>query len=899
MQRLSIRAYKPIGQGESWALVGISDNPEKVEKWILEYSGSGLIFHTGFTVLPREVLLELLPRAYEGIVYCAATKAIMGLISPYFRLGSQLCRGLNEDDTATVSVMQDWFFFSPTAPISQAPKSKYQAVLNCLVREPNEVKTEDQVLSEVSEGQGLNQTQSQDAISLHCPIDHEGFDVYLSKLVEGKPELEGKLIGAKVTTVATFHENWLDLEPEDAYTVASFLMKQAQSPHRHLFGKELSTRKKGSRDPGVMAEAIIKIASFMPAWDYGLPSFTARLDNIIKSWGVKRWWDFANLNAKQILHTPNLGLKTLNSLFEYMVTYAVHMPDGTIPVSGESVIVPAETAGEDAAILGIPFYTLGNAPTLIEALDLLINGYSNEAQSKKEGNKDAAILKDRLRGLTLAEIGGKLHLTREAIRQKAARCLRDITRRFRLCGNSPTYMWPLAGLANLVNDCFKKETCSQIDFSNFVKIFSQTMHWEFSITQVRILQDIFSQKKIGFIITNLANKKVLLPVPSNLTQENLDELISAQADVPSQISGLAVRDGLTVATRVFMQTAENEFLSSLLAMDMVYSRAVIDNQGNLSYPNSVPLKETAISEVLRILRIEGNPLHGTKELYTRMPEAYRNAVSERRLAGHIEEYQSESSPESPDYIFSMGRGKYGLWENMGIDDEHGRQCAQFVEKHVNQNPVRQFSDKDLYDILTQAGMVSWKGDRVDRVRAVSVILMRYRPEKVRYMGRFIWAAGPWTDERDTSGRYQIQDLVATFVKAQGKPVTKEQIDEYVRQYRGRGIGDQYFEHHGLIRLRGTGKNTLYWHESLDPEPFDSLAVQNMKQEILTIIRNCEAMFMGALKADIIQNSDIASKFNAMQFLAVLLRLPEVTVYQNDQKKIVVQASENFVTEIEQ
>lgn len=538
--------------------------------------------------------------------------------------------------------------------------------------------------------------------------------------------------------------------------------------------------------------------------------------------------------------------------------------------------------------------TLEDLPAIGEAIARVLQDLERSYPSNNSG-KGIRILSRRFAGETLENIGEDEGLTRERIRQIAEAELKRFTTKLSRAVSQAFI--DFRKMMNLVRELMNKDGCSQIEFDNLIRIFSESETFDPGPPQRRYLEKLFGDKGVRFISLKLASTEVAFPVPESLPAEiemSLDRTLDEFAD---SITGMSVKEAQDHVKTVLMGNGLNPFIASALAIETVIYRASIDEKGFIEYKGGRNRSLEAGNAIVKLLREAGRPLHGVSEIYPAMPEIYRDNVNERRIPGTIEEHQRRCPSNSPDYIFGMSRGRVGLWEHTGISDSHGSLCAQFLEQYVNKSPDHQFSDHELYRSLEKEGMITWDGDRIDKARYVSMILMRYRPARVRYLGRFLWQAGAWTDERDTSGRYQIYDLIADFIKDKNHPVTKQQIDDYIRKLRGRGVGaPQYQETHGLVRLSGSGKNTLYWHESLDPQDYGSESVKALRSEIADILRHSSGLLMSGLKADISRHSDVAANYNTVQFLALLLRMPEVRVKQTEQNQILVYASEDKIND---
>jgi hypothetical protein len=853
MQRLQIRAYRPASEGNSWSLIGVADKPEKVRRWLDDCSWQGLILHTGFSVLERGTVLDLLPSAREGLVFCAATKAILPEMLPDDRIN--VCRGLADDGAAPLENINGWFFCIPKSNQYATPDSDEDVSswrLTCLTSMENRKKH---------------------------PLSYVGESTDLTRALIDHPDALSTLISSGICTVEDFRSSWKTL-PEWLYLdTASVLVQQSQAPYLDL----IQDSRESNKDDWVrQCEAIVAISPHVPDWDKEIPPTPVRPYNALRAQGVTDLHGLSSMAPLDILKVPNLGKKAMVSLFDYLIRYKVFTVSG-MPLSPEK----SEISLPGAEMQTAPSYTLESSPSVGEAIDSILSDLERTYPSRKN-KRGVRILARRFSGETLESIGEDGEVTRERIRQIAEVELKRV--KGKLDRAESQGFINFRSLISLISGLMERATCSQIEFDNLVRVFSESDLFEPGAPQRRHLEKLFEGAGVRFIALKLASTDVALPVPKDLPEEVEESLDRTLNEYLEPITGMTVKEAQEYIKSELLDKVSSPFIASALAIETVIYRASIDDNGVVAPTGSRIRSHQAVEAIVHLLKEAGRPLHGISEIYPAMPEIYQDSVSERRISSNIEEHQSRCPSDNADYIFGMGRGSYGLWEHTGITESQGSLCADYIEEYLNKSPNRQFSDHELYQALSKEGMANWEADHVDRARYVSMILTRYRPSKVRYLGRFVWQAGAWTDERDTSGRHQIHDLIADFIKEKNRPVTKQQIDEHVSALRGRGVGDQYHEHHGLVRLSGSGKNTLYWHESLDPEDFDSESVKALAAEIVGILQHTSGLFMSGLKADITKHSDVAANYNPMQFLALLLRMPEVKVKQNSQNQILVYAT---------
>ncbi|GEA03649.1 hypothetical protein KUL17_25460 [Alteromonas sp. KUL17] len=1012
MPRLQVRVYRSINQTEQWVMVGATEQPEQVVSWLEEYSYSGLIIHTGFSVLSRDLLLALLPSASEGVVVCAATQALLPNIFSNKKL--EICHGNTDDGYALLSEIDTWFFLLKSVAVKCRDNESLRLVgPNSVIAELNEKREElCNTFKEAFVGRGdlirelvaVSIYNLKDFRSKWANIDPEHiheigsmiysygtdtFNRYLSENASLKKEQtrrEGiiKLVsylppwaaGIPMEPVRTYNafraENYTslyDLENESpvkllqipnlgsnsikllyeylrnfkvpipplseikrdsdsgkneklcdifkeafvarddlvqalvessVYTLTDFRNKWTNIDAQHIHDIAITLLdygiKKFKRDclentnfktEQVQREGVIKLVSFLPPWAANIPTEPVRTYNALRAENYDSLYDLEQMHSIKLIQIPNIGRNSVKSLYEYLINFRVPFPPlGEVKGDSRRKQKSEDESNTTKQKTNLSYLNLDSAPRLADVIETLINDELDRSVDERSA-RELGMLKRRFTGETLESIAETQALTRERIRQLTDKALRYMVRVCRLMAPGSNVN---SDLLWVMKDLHSWDDCSHADFSNFVRIFSGTEAFEVGASQRRMLEKLVPEQNVTLVPFKLSSKDVILPLDKNYSEDFQEALESEMLSITESIHGMKLDEAENYAKNHLLGLVDSQFFSSLIAKEIVYYRSSIDEDTKTinNTPNRMTSRQ-AIAEIVSILRRNGEPMHGIDDIYPEMPAVYKDAVGNRRVISQINEYQEQCPGESADYIFTMGRGRYALWEHFRISDEDGGKCANFIDAYLAENEARQFTDLELFNVLKEKGIVTWQADHVDQHRIVSVILMRYRPENVRYFGRFVWGKGKWTDKVDTSNRFQVNQLIEELIKDKGQPVPKYYIDEHIASTRGRGVTAQYHEKNGLIRLTASGKNSLYWHESLDPVPFNSEQSQILRDEVLNLLTNTfdTGIYMSGLKADIVHNSDIINQFNSAQFLALLLRMPEVRVKKDAFNKIIV------------
>lgn len=1017
MSRLQIRVYRSINQTEQWVMVGATEKPEQVVSWLEEYSYSGLIIHTGFSVLPRDLLLALLPPSGDGVVACAATQALLPNVFSNKKI--EICYGNTDDGYALLSEIDTWFFLLKSGAVKSEINQSFRLVApNSVIAELNGKREElcdtfkeafvgrDDLIRELvaasiynlkdfrskwanidaehiheigstiysygadkfnrclSENASLKKEQTRTEgvikgiiklVSYLPPwaasiprepvrtynafraenytnlydLENESpvkllkipnlgsnsikslyeylrnFKVPFPPLSEierdfnngkneklsyifkeafvGRDDLVQALVENSVHNLTEFRNKWTNVDAQHIHEIAVILLDYGIEKFKRDFLDNTNFKTEQ-----VQKEGVIKLVSYLPPWAASIPTEPVRTYNALRAENYDSLYDLEHIHSTKLTQIPNMGRSSVKLLYEYLINFRVPYPP-LDEINGDSSREQKSGHGSNSTNpkkANLSDFNFDSAPKLADAIETLINNELDRSGDEQSA-RALGMLKRRFNGETLESIAESQALTRERIRQLTDKALRSMIRVCRLMAPGSSVN---SDLLWVMNDLHSWGDCSLADFSNFVRIFSGTETFELGASQRRMLEKLVPEQNVTLVPFELSLKNVILPLDKNYSEDIQEALESEIHSITESIRGMKLDDAEDHAKNHLLGLVNSQFFSSLIAKEIVYYRSSID-EGTKTI-NNTPNRMTsrqAIAEIVSILRRNGEPMHGIDDIYPEMPAVYKDAVGNRRVISQINEYQEQCPGESADYIFTMGRGKYALWEHFNINDEDGRKCANLIEAYLAKNEERQFTDLELFNVLKERGVVTWQGDHIDQHRIISVILMRYKPENIRYFGRFVWGKGKWTDKVDTSNRFQVNQLIEELIKDKGQPVPKYYIDEHIASTRGRGVTAQYHEKNGLIRLTASGKNSLYWHESLDPVPFNSEQSQILRDEVLNLLTNTfdSGIYMSGLKADIVHNSDIINQFNSAQFLALLLRMPEVRVKKDAFNKIIV------------
>lgn len=139
-------------------------------------------------------------------------------------------------------------------------------------------------------------------------------------------------------------------------------------------------------------------------------------------------------------------------------------------------------------------------------------------------------------------------------------------------------------------------------------------------------------------------------------------------------------------------------------------------------------------------------------------------------------------------VFLFGRGTFGLRRHLNADSDEIAAVQDAAEEVVlSGDPDRQWHADE---ILEQLPFDSSAGRRVFTPYDLNIILSASK--RVRYLNRMVWVADS-SSHRDSTDRIDIAQACARLLREAGRPLTRMEILEQLRDWRGTG---RHFQLHG-------------------------------------------------------------------------------------------------------
>ncbi len=825
MAKLMVRGYRPTtsATGDTgFALIGATQDVATVLHWI-ETTPEGLFLHTGFDHLKGEIIRTLMSEEHGRLIACAASRVVLADALPGKAWRMIKSRedgiGLNLD----ARHIREWYFCTLDATEIAAPLT-------------NEVICQEHPKLNHATKEELWTPTSPDGLGSECLIE----------LIKHYAEVP-QLLGNKIRDDLTFQQKEHEFPSELRLAFAEIKFAKAEREAIEIMNSS-----------GNIAQASLRLAKAIPAWvSQKMPFINTRLNNALAHGNINSLGELDSLTPEQLERLPNIGLKSIESLFQYL-------QKNLMPLSKNSLQAQSEhpsPAIQSLSLEKIDSSACERVHSLAESLEEACTAIDEIDQ------RQGFILRQRIKGRMLEDIAGEMGLTRERVRQISVKALRHFVRDNRLLSVARVESY----LDDLYTDCGTTG-------DNFELLFRAVgINATENKAILNIIETVLDMSRYHLTSATINNVERILPIPNSLREifkSGLDNLI---AEVTSRIHSCTKEEAHLIANGDFARLGLPPLLASMLATEVVTNRMFHSPDGTVTgQANSAALRRQTI---LEFFRNRDTPANWNNEGLPYIEQRFPRPEGVTRFAvNDISDMRKSTLSSSDDYLFPLGYGDYGLWKHVPFNDTEAILISQEVSNYLTLHSERQFTDKDLLNALSTNGIVNLS--RTDRrsKHYISAALFRTRHPKIRYMGRFTWCNGPWTDEPDTDNRLFISEIISDAIKDKGRPMWLKELRDVVISVRGHGTEFfQIIEKDGIVKLATTSEGSLYWDSSLDPYPLISDEAKKIQEEIIEILSRTPQMDIRPLKASISKASEWIAAYNDAEFYALALRTPGIEI----------------------
>lgn len=689
------------------------------------------------------------------------------------------------------------------------------------------------------------------------------------------PEAPARLLELNITCMVDFNKKWITLPVAIANAIAVNHYFMAAKQALQLVPDP------GKADLKTLAEVCIKVANAFPpwvdTWKNVLPHLDVRTSNVLLGNVSMGPHALARLTTEKLIGLPNLGQKSLRTL-SYALTSFLNNPNvlllvdvnsatasldaqgasstqvvplaqssqGTskIRFSTEDVFYPGdilEDTGLPSTLQGIVERAFTALPAVCKILDIKPHNYLDA-------------ITDRLKGVTLEVCGKQRDVTREAIRQNEGKVTKWLSKTYPQILDEMKALCSGEGEIDMQTVALYRDLCAlasiQVGLKRLLDANAEdtTRSWLPLLTSTPHMGTIENDKLLfqvlsispfgggnlpchfgllshGFSRADAPEESIVLPLPDTVDVEDVQAFIHDTL-LPSLV-GLENEVAHTTGVSLLASYGFSGGVVDLLLTFALIHWLMQDNEGRAYLPYAISDAQRERQEALDLIKNAKRPLHIVEDIFNviRPEEAGRHRP--HAAAGNwITSLQDQLHSSDTDYPVNIGNSYIATINQLGIASENIGECAAYMESIMAQSPGREFSARELADALLSAKIPffpwldAWPGHpRIITRNIAHVILVNQRRPNTRNMGRFVWKYGPWTDEADTESRTLIYSIYKDLFSERRQPIRAQELIEAVEKVRGRGVGfDQVHEINGLVRLKGSGKDALFWDTDLGSWP---------------------------------------------------------------------------------
>lgn len=491
----------------------------------------------------------------------------------------------------------------------------------------------------------------------------------------------------------------------------------------------------------------ILIVNKCPPWILNAPlssiRLTVRCGNSLRLGGVVMVNELLSMSPAGLLELPNFGRKSLRDLSASLLAAVQDGPAGMNKYDTPSSVI-LEVRDLNSEVITSRHSERDNG----------IMNFCNSFSFRKSKlrDSDAEVLNMRLgidqSSMTLAEIGDKLGITRERVRQIEARAIAEFT-------TDPVWTMQFAPKLSRILD--NREDPLPVKSLDLFEIWFEgiaNMCVEFQFVVERLLPKQFHLLDINGckIITEISNNswEVAVGHARNILSQSVTKA-TAKSELRIAVAGLLADKG-------------KELVGELWA---AACREAVFVVGEGGVERLMGMGTSAETYVLAALSSSAHPLHYS-ELPRRVYDLFGRPLEIRR---------AHNAASNVGLLY--GRGTFGTIRHCPLTNSELIVLREEAEAVVLSGPAgRQWTSLEILSQIDGQTI-----EFLERVNQFVVQIALRESTRLSDLGRFIWQASS-NNGGGTANRIDLTQAVLSVLQSAGGPLTREEIRDRLLEHRG-------------------------------------------------------------------------------------------------------------------
>jgi hypothetical protein len=626
--------------------------------------------------------------------------------------------------------------------------------------------------------------------------------------------------------------------------------------------------------PGIIAGYIIELCHFLPKQFPINEVFSVRTNNVLKENNITHYNQLTNYTATSLLSLPKLGATSVRELYSILKS----LPDKYASLKKmEDLNLPLTPEPQKFTSSCDPLLSPDTEVNV--SLNVFSDVLSEFFTSLK--HNESKVLFERLKGSTLEDVGNMMTVTRERVRQIQTKGISTIYKLIK--SHEPELKLPASQVISFLNGLLTEHS----DYVSIGELLRATSaikteeKYPFILSVINKFLELESIELTSCFVT-LREQHYLIPFYKKTDPEKSIKMIKDWLD---KQRGVSIEKICNDSAMLHKSIASPYFVKVLTLIIMNHTGQIAE--GVYEHEGNWKPSET-LMQASKIVMNSPAPMK-LDDIYEAMPETYRERFHDsRRLSGILANNQSTLETKKPHYLFNITYGYWCTWAHINLSESDGQKIVKTIQDLVATNKSFQFSDQEIFKSIKKSNseLDQFIGQGQLDPHIISLLLNRYRPEKIEYLGRSVWRFGDWTDKPNGDDRVKYSELLKEYLLEKQQFVSEKEFLAHVSSFRGSSKTTNYQvpKNEDIIWLTTLGsEEQLIWHKSLNPLSPNSDNAKVIFTEARNIVVKMRSFtnlkFMFRKSKPILREH----RFTDIQLAALLCQCNELTAFFREGK----------------